>query len=264
MRRFFDIQSYMRFLSNPTAPAKFYRTAARYVLLLLLAIPGYGQIEQSVFLDAGSSTVSDGAFLRPALTTSYRIDIFFVSTGFQWTFSSAERKIFSGAFISAGSDFKIREIPLSADLFFLRNPFSNVMKETCFGATLKHERRYLDIHFGYHMRRYRLKVSAFDSGAPMPGSTLSLWEYRNFMYRGTLRLKERDAPWNLSASVTNYDYFIIQQETNPLFNIAGCFSVSDALEIRSSLWYQGAGMMNVHANHYGFYFRTGIVWQVGY
>ena len=214
-------------------------------------------------MDVGSSTVSNGAFARPALITSYAFNRLYGSAGLQWTFSPAERKVLSGAFISAGSDFTVREIPLSSDLFLRRNPYSDVVNETLFGALLKHERSRLDIQFGYHMRMYRFTETPVESGDPLSPSALSIWEYRNFMYRGTVRLKERDAPWNLSATVTNFDFFQIQQETNPLFNVAGCFSVSDALEIRSSLWYQGAGMMNVHANHYGFYFRTGIVWQVG-
>ena len=253
----------MHFLSVPIAPVRIVRTAAPYVLLLLWAIPGYGQFKQAVLLDAGSSTVSDGAYLRPAAIAAYRFEKFSFGTGLQWTFSSAERKVISGGFISGGSDFKVREVPLSANLFVRRNPYSDIVKETLFGAVLKHERSRLDIHFGYHMRWYRLSESAVEQGEHLSGPALSIWEYRNFMYRGTVRLKERDAPWNLSASVTNYDYFLIQQETNPMFNVAGCFRVSDALAIHSSLWYQGAGMMNIHANHYGFYFRTGVVWQVG-
>ncbi|MCA1747318.1 MAG: hypothetical protein LC655_06450 [Bacteroidales bacterium] len=208
--------------------------------------------------------MSDRAFLRPAVMAAYRFDKFSVGTGLQWTFSSAERKVLSGVFINGSSDFKVREIPLSADLFVRRNPYSDVVRETLFGAMLKHERSRLDIHFGYHMRKYRLNENALESGDPLSGPALSLWEYRNFMYRGTLRLKKRDAQWNLSVSVTNFDYFLIQQETNPMVNLAGYFRISDALNIHSSLWYQGAGMSNIHANHYGFYFRTGVVWQVGF
>jgi hypothetical protein len=63
--------------------------------------------------------------------------------------------------------------------------------------------------------------------------------------------------------VTNFDYFLVQQETNPMVRLTGHFRISDAAKIQSSLWYQGAGMLNIHANHYGFYFRTGVVWQVG-
>ena len=253
---------------NPTAaimaPLKVLRIVAISLLFSIRAIPGYGQYEQAAILDAGSSTVSDGTFLRPAVIASYRYDKLTVSTGFQWTFSSAERKALSGAFISGGSDFKVREIPLSADLFFRRNPYSDVVRETLFGALLKHERSRLDIQFGYHMRRYRLDKSTLEPGDPASGPALSIWEYRNFMYRGTVRLNEQDAKWNLSASLTNFDHFLIQQETNPMVNLAGCFRISDAVKIHSSLWYQGAGMLNIHANYYGFYFRTGVVWRAGY
>jgi hypothetical protein len=253
----------MHFLPVPTVPVRILRTAALSVLLLLWAIPGYGQLMQTVQLDAGNSTVSDRAFLRPAVMVDYRFDKFSVGTGLQWTFSSAERKVLSGGFISGSSDFKVREIPLTADLFVRRNPYSDIVRETLLGAVLKHEGSRLDIHFGYNMRRYRLNENGVVSDTPFSGPALSIWEYRNFMYRGTLHLNRREAPWNLSVSVTNFDHFLIQQETNPMVNLAGYIRVSDAVKIHSSLWYQGAGMSNIHANHYGFYFRTGVVWQVG-
>jgi hypothetical protein len=228
-----------------------------------MAIQGNGQLKQSIYLDAGSSTVSNGLFARPALTTSYGFNSFYGSTGFQWTFSSAERNALSGWFISGGSKFTVREIPLSVNLFYLINPYSKRIRESNPGGIIKYELNHLDIQFGYHIRRYRIKESAIEQGEPLSGPALSIWEYRNFLYRGTLHLKERDAPWNLSVTVTNFDYFLVQQETNPMLRLAGHFRISDAAKIHSALWYQGAGMSNIHANHYGFYFRTGIVWQVG-
>jgi hypothetical protein len=254
----------MPFLSISIDPVRILRTAALSVLLLLWAIPGYGQLTSRALLDAGSSSVSDGAFLRPAVISAYRLNKLSVGAGLQWTFSSTERRVISGGFISGSSDFNVRKIPLSADLFIRRNPYSDIVRETLFGARIKHERDHLDIQFGYHMRRYRLNENAVESDKSFSGSARSIWEYRNFMYRGTVRLKKRDAPWNLSASVTNFDYFLIQQETNPMFNLAGYYRLSDVLKIQGSLWYQGAGMSNIHANHYGFYFRTGVVWQLGY
>lgn len=233
------------------------------IFILTMAIQGNGQLKQSVYMDAGSSTVSNGLFARPALTTSYGFNSFYGSTGFQWTFSSAERNALSGWFINGGSKFTVREIPFSAHLFYLVNPYTKSIRESNFGGAINHELSRFDIHFGYHIRRYRLNESAIEQGERLSGPALSIWEYRNFIYRGTLHLKKRNAPWNLLVSVTNYDYFLLQQETNPMVSLAGYFRISDAVKIQSSLWYQGSGMSNIHSNHFGFYFRTGIVWQVG-
>lgn len=234
-----------------------------FIFILTITVHGYGQLKQNIYLDAGSSTVSDGLFARPAFTTSFAFNSYYGTTGFQWTCSSAERNALSGWLISGGRKFSVREIPLSVDLFYLINPYTERIRESSFGGGISHKRSHLDIYFGYHMRRYRLNENAVDPGDPLSGSDISIWEYRNFMYRGTVRLKERDAPWNLSVSVTNFDYFLIQQETNPMVNLAGYCRISDAVKMHSSLWYQGAGMSNIHANHFGFYFRTGAVWQVG-
>lgn len=234
------------------------------ILILTMTVQGYGQLKQTILLDAGSNTVSNGLFARPSITTSYAINSYYGSAGFQWTFSPAERNALSGWFISGGSKFRVREIPLSVDLLCLVNPYSERIRELNLGGVISHKLDHLDIHFGYNARKYMLDMGSEENENPDAEADISIWEYRNFMYRGTLRLKERDAPWNFSVSVTNFDYFLIQQETNPMFNLAGYFTISDAVKLHSSLWYQGAGMSNIHANHYGFYFRTGVVWQVGY
>lgn len=225
--------------------------------------PGWGQVQFLGFMDAGSSTVSSGFSLKPSVTGTYNFRQFHGSTGLQWTFSEAERQIFSGWFIHGGFDFTMEEQPFSAILFFRSNPYSGRTAEHNLGTVIRHERKYLEIHLGYHARLYTLDYKTEATGGPVPGADLRLWEPRNFIYRGTLSLHEQPAIWNLSATVTNYDHFLIQQETNPMLSMAGHYRISDGIRIHSSVWYQGAGMLNLHANHYGFYFRTGIQWQLG-
>jgi len=236
---------------------------AVFMFMLLQGMPYSlkAQVTHEVYADAGSSTVSSGVFIRPAFLVEHRYGDYYGGAGFRWTFPATVEKKFSGWQVSAGRDFTIRKIPFSARLFFMNSPTTDISRERNMGFLLMHDRRHLDIHFGYHLRNYHVDDL---SGSTDPAGDYdgNMWEYRNFIYRGTLRLNEPGADWNLSASVTNYDHFLYQQETNPMLNVAGRYRIMPALQLRLSAWYRGAGMLNLHPNHYGFYLRTGIVWQL--
>ena len=82
------------------------------------------------------------------------------------------------------------------------------------------------------------------------------------MYKGILWLKPMEHQWNLGGSMTNYDYFLIQQETNPMLTALFQYNINLNWRLYSELWYQGAGMLNLASNYYGFYFRAGFRWQL--
>lgn len=234
------------------------------ILLFLLLLSGTldAQITHHIYADAGSSTVSSGLYIGPAFLVSHQYGDFYGGTGFRWVIPAEGRNSFSGWHIAGGKDFTVKDIDLSATIFYLRNPYSDLLAENNAGILLRHERTHLAIHAGYHMRSFRLSAKN-TMAVDLPGfDDRTIREYRNFLYRGTLRMKDPSAPWNLSASVTNYDWFLLQQETNPMFVLEGTCRITDALELNASFWYRGAGMLNLHFNHFGYHFRTGIVWRL--
>jgi hypothetical protein len=217
----------------------------------------------SGLMDIGSSTISSGTYLRLVPISRYNYKQFHGSTGFQWTLSDADRKTFSGWFLSGGADFSLGELPLTADLFYRVNPYSSLTKESNLGFIFTHERKHIDIHFGYHMRSYSLSSASAEVSDLSQDADLKIREYRNFIYRGSLKLKQDHALWNAAISLTNYDYFNIQQETNPMLLLNGYYNIKPGLSLNSELWYQGAGMLNLHPNRYGLYFRIGMTWRLG-
>jgi hypothetical protein len=235
------------------------------VSILIAATPYLAkcQFREAAHFDFGSSTVSSAPFLRFSSVSQYNWNRIHGLAGFRYTLSNVEGKNLSGLKIALGGDFDIFDLPLTADLFFLQNPLTKLTRESNFGFIVKHERRRMQIDLGYHARKYSLDKNAIETSDLEPGADLSIWEYRNFIYRGTLFLKDKDANWNISVSATNYDHFLIQQETNPMFNIAGYYQHSESLKIIAECWYQGAGMLNLHPNHFGYYFKTGLEWTFG-
>lgn len=233
------------------------------IVIVVLSSPAFTQFIQSGILDVGNSTISSGMYARPALVSQYIKNEFHGSAGFQWTFSNVERRNFSGYNISAGADFLLKEMPVTADLFYRNNPYSSLTRESNFGFICSHSLPHLEFKLGYHMRHYSLRRGADELSDLDPDADLAIWEYRNFIYRATYSLKETNATWNISVSLTNYDHFLIQQETNPLFSIQGCYQLTEALSISAEIWSQNSGMLNLHPNYYGYYLRTGVAWKFG-
>lgn len=239
------------------------------LFLALLCIPGYSQFAESAYIDIGSSQVSSGAYMRAASITGYRIKNYEMQLGLQTMFGSAERKVFSGMFADVSGDYLIKGFSINANIFFRHNPFSDLVSETNFGLMVRHSWDHIEMHLGYHSRIYSLKKDEVDQG-DLEDPDLRIYEWRNFMYKGILWLRPRtvllteqpDRHWNAGAALTNFDYFLIQQETNPILQGMFYYKLNPTWILYGECWYQGAGMLNLSANYYGFYIRTGFRWQI--
>jgi len=75
-------------------------------------------------------------------------------------------------------------------------------------------------------------------------------------------LKDRDANWNVGIGITNRDYFVINQASNPMFYLDGKYIIQSRLTLFAEMWLLNAGVMNISANNYGSFLRTGILWNI--
>jgi hypothetical protein len=83
------------------------------------------------------------------------------------------------------------------------------------------------------------------------------------MYHIQYVLKPYDNNWNFMAAVTNYDLFVIQQETNPMVNVRFDYMLSEPLRLYSELWYKSSGFLNDQVNYFATFIRIGIQWKIG-
>lgn len=224
----------------------------------------HGQdVSMDLSSDIGTDQLSGGIYVKPAAHASFFKADYAASMGVQWTFSQAERKVFSGWQAAAGKEFQVREFPLSVSLITIINPYSDLVREMNFGFLLGHYRDHLFVRLGNASRIYALKKKAY---APAGGDTdpsFSIIEYRNFIYQMVAYLHPMEKSWNMGAGISNLDNFRVQQETNPMFVITGYSRIQPGLNINADLWFQGAGMSNLSADFYGFYGRIGLTWTPG-
>ncbi|HBE41528.1 MAG TPA: hypothetical protein DDW27_10055, partial [Bacteroidales bacterium] len=88
--------------------------------------------------------------------------------------------------------------------------------------------------------------------------------HENFivLYSFSYYLNPNDDNWNIGLSVTNIDNFSINQETNPLLFLRGVYDPFSRLGLFTEFCYKPAGICNLAVNHFGFFLRTGIKWNV--
>ena len=75
-------------------------------------------------------------------------------------------------------------------------------------------------------------------------------------------MKDRDANWNVGIGITNRDYFVINQASNPMIYLDGKYIIQSQLTLFAEMWLLNAGVMNISANNYGAFLRTGILWNI--
>ena len=134
------------------------------------------------------------------------------------------------------------------------------MNETNWGAFLDMEQGHFILKLGTGFRTYSYsKRTAEFYGFDESSGIRENW---NLLYLFGYQVKSPDNPWNIGLSITNIDHFTISQETNPVFNVHGRYKPTPHLTLFGEGWYKSAGAFNLSVNYFGFFFRTGIAWDI--
>jgi hypothetical protein len=90
---------------------------------------------------------------------------------------------------------------------------------------------------------------------------VTLRETYNLLYSFKYSLKPLKHFWNLSLALTDMDYFLINQGTNPLIKLRGHYNISRHLSLNTEASYKPAGFSNLAMANFGFTLKTGIIWN---
>jgi hypothetical protein len=239
-------------------------TGLRVILVCLLLVDCFelcAQSQLSFYADVGRNNVSKGLYLNTAILDNYRLGKNSIETGFQVGLKNSAGIIFTGFTINYSRSFRIKSTPVELQGFYLLTPFSDVLRETNFGLLLKNRSDHFDLELGTNFRSYVFKKKAIlDYGIDRKASTLH--ENFNLMYSFSYYIMHSDNNWNAGVTVTNIDYFIINQETNPVFKIQGLFKLKPQVSMFAQAWYQTSGLLNLNINYFGYFIRTGIIWNI--
>ena len=243
---------------NLVAPGAMGKILFLFCFAFLTRPETHAQLQIASHLDMGSNNVSEGLFIRHAIAEAYEYDKFIFKGGLQFDLKSPFGKYFTGSYLEVGRNFEIKNFPISAQAFFIYNPFSQLVKETNWGISATARTGHFFYRLGTNFRTYALTSKAKDIYDGQ--SSEKIHENWNVMYLVGYNLKPSENNWNVGITFTNIDRFIISQDTNPAFYLHGKYNISDPWSLYAEAWYKSAGAFNISVNYFGFFFRTGIIW----
>ena len=227
-------------------------------ILLLISVQARGQFTAGISVETGSNYVSSGIYSDVVGEISTRLSGWSIFTAAGLGFTAATENRFNALKLDISRDFNIKESPVTGHVFYQWRPFSAILHEHNAGIILHHRKHKFGYHVGLNTRIFKLPNVYAESN---DYDQLSIWEPINLMYKITF-YQPLSEKWDLKASVTNYDAFMIQQETNPMIVTNVGYQLSATSKIYLDLGYLQAGLMNIRVNYFGYFIRGGIQWEL--
>lgn len=240
---------------------KYYFLKAAFIIVSI-SLSGSldAQIIPNIWADAGKTNMSDGLFIKGAVTGEYRLMSNTFGIGGQMDIISYNDKPSPALTINYSRQFRVDSMKIDIKPFLLYHRFSGLMYEIDYGLIFKSFYKKFIFSLGTNFRTYSLTSEAKDHfNIEEPGK---IKERFNIMYSLTWHVMPLANHWNIGFTACNYDHFTINQETNPLFNIRFTHRLSQSSSLYFDFWYQSAGALNLSVNTYGYFFRTGMKWQI--
>lgn len=230
-------------------------------LLFLIQNDIFPQISLDSYVEAGSNAVSEGVYGDLSAQIEGRTGSFYTSVGGLLSFSNARENVLSAFLFTAANDFRLKTNIISLQGFYLWKPLSLDMQETNFGLLAKYKLEHFGFQLGMNSRFYNFTRSAILQYNFADSINTTMWEPFNAMYRISY-FQQFTEKMGFEAAVTNFDRYIIQQETNPMILAGLNYKLNPALKFYTELGYMQAGLLNLHVNAFGVYLRGGVVWQI--
>lgn len=211
-------------------------------------------------VDLGNNNLSNGIYLHFSGIGYYDNPHWGAQAGFQLGLVQSQNVFLNSWYGSSYGKLYFDKIRLDIGGGYLWTAFSPDMREINWIIFAKTYLKRWDLALGNNSRIYRLShKSADDDNLAEPESKII--EGWNLMYSVGFRFRPLENRWNIMFTVTDYDRFLIQQETNPMVNIRFDYEISKPLGLYSELWYNSCGLVNGMVNYFGTFIRIGVLWE---
>lgn len=218
------------------------------------------EINLAVFTNCGNNYASNGFYLQTAATGGIQFNKNKIEAGFQLNIMHCNNRIISGYYLKTSHEISIFKAPAEIQALYIYSPFSESLRETNLGLLLHLKPGHFKIVTGTNFRTYSISRQEIKENNLTSNSRIH--ENFNLMYACGYYIKPNDNIWNAGITVTNIDYFMINQFTNPVFYIDARFKTSQSISLFLETWYKSAGAFNISVNYFGFFIRTGLICQI--
>jgi len=233
-----------------------------FIFLILIQVTyASAQFKVTGYIDAGHTNVSNGLFIKTSGLGSYQFGKNMVAAGMQLDLKNYNSNVFSGLNLIAAREARIKNFHFEFQAFYLLTLFSDISRETNWGMMLNLQPEHFKLVVGTSFRTFAYRKRAINEYNLNADDKIH--ENWNIIYSISYYLKRHENEWNIGVSVTNIDHYIINQETNPNFNLNGYYQMNAPLRLFAEVWYKSSGAFNLSVNYFGVFLRTGIVWDIG-
>jgi hypothetical protein len=234
------------------------------LLIFLTIIQGLNisaQPELTVFADASKNVLSDGATLRSVIIGSYRLGNNRIDAALRANVENGNNTVLSGYSINGSREFRIKNFPFSINGFWLWIAPSDILKETDYGCFISMKQKHFEMKIGTSFRTYGFRKKAIED-FPIENGETKIHEKFNTIYSIAYNLRPSYSRWNTGVTLTNIDYFLINQETNPYLNLHMSYKLSSPVKLFAEAWYKNAGFLNMSSNYFGYAIKIGLIWKI--
>lgn len=220
------------------------------------------QLKLESFIDIGENNVSEGVYIKNAYRGNFQYKKYNIEAGIQFDIKSRNPNTLTGIDVIGSRKFLIKNFPFDVKGFFMLNRFSDILYETNYGLRLKTNKlKNVLLEIGTNFKTYSINAAARKE-YNIDKSNSKLNENFILMYLVSVYLKSHDSDWNVGFSFTNFDYYTIDQLTNPVINLQMSYKLKPNLTLHLDSWYRRSGIFNISANHFGYFFRTSLKWKI--
>ncbi len=231
------------------------------VCILLITIENLlAQSELTSYVDMGKNNTMQDIFIRQAVVGEFKYLRNSVSAGFQMDLKNLNGSHFSGLTLNAGRSILIKPFPIEINGFFIETYFSRLLRQTDYGIFIRSDFKHFRATLGTSFKIYAFTQKAvIENGILLDASKMR--ENFNLIYSFSYFVRTKEKNWNAGISITDSDHFVVNQSTNPNAGLIALIKVNPSLTLNAQAWFKTAGLLNLHMNTFGLFFRAGISWN---
>jgi len=237
------------------------KLAASLSLMWVVTVICSSQPSVMSYIEAGQNNIFSRGYFSHSILSSYDLNHDSFNAGMIYSFGGDRENYFGGYSLGYTRSFSVFKQSFAATGYYLWVPFSHELRQTNWCLALNYNLPHFRFTLGNNYRTYRFSKAFIRSDAN-PSGDYRIIEPGNFIYSFQYRIKREDNIWNLMFSLTNNDYFMIEQETNPMILMKGTYKFMDNLTSFMDAGYKSAGLLCIKVDYFGYFFRLGLKWDI--
>jgi len=233
-----------------------------FILFVLHNLTAHTQTEVSGFFDLGKTNVSEGVYLKNAYGVQYELNSYQLSLFTRFDYLSNSNRFISAISPNIAKEIRVNNYPVNTKVYFMLNRFSEIMYGTDWGISFSKGRADIfHLELGVNFKTYAINKASRDK-YDIDKSDSKISEDFTLIYDAGVFVKPVDHLWNAGFFITNTDHFLINQSTNPMFELKTWYNLTHDIKCFVDAWYKSAGIFNISNDKFGYFFRTGITWEL--